>query len=78
MSYITTVLIALSLMAGWLTRDWYDEAQKEKQVAVAEKKVAAGEVKIIHDTQIITKVITHETDKCLNQPIPTDLLEQLQ
>lgn len=77
MSYITIALAVLSLVAGWLTRDWYDEAHQEKQAVAAEKKVAAGEVKIIHDTQIITKVITHETDKCLTQPIPIDLLKQL-
>lgn len=50
----------------------------EKSAAVvAEHKAAEGSTKIIHDTQIITKVIHDTKDTCVGKPIPADLAHSL-
>lgn len=50
-------------------------AQMHKEVQAAQ----AGEVKIIHDTQVIYKDIQHDApkNKCLTTAVPTDINSQL-
>lgn len=75
--YFSLAAITLALMTGWITHTWYDGYKTKNQAIYAEHRAAAGEVKIIHDVQVITKVVTHEKDTCINKPVPADLLKQL-
>lgn len=40
-------------------------------------KARAGEVKIIHDTQVITKVIRDANDKCASTPAAKSILDSV-
>jgi hypothetical protein len=75
--YFTLGLCAICIFVGWHGHTWYDGYKGEKTAIVAEQRAAAGEAKIIMDTQKIVKVKDNEKDKCVNQPVPTDLANQL-
>ncbi len=77
--YWSIAVAVISLFMGWHTHTWYDGYKGERQAVIAERKAAAGETKIIQDTQIVTKEIQNDKkDGCLNDTVPAPELKQLQ
>lgn len=75
--YFTLGFILTAFIAGWTTCTWYEGYKGEHAAIVAENRAATGETKIIHDTQVITKVVYREKDNCIQKPMPTDVISEL-
>lgn len=75
--YIALICLILGFGGGFYTEFKLTEASKEVQESRDLKAAQAGEVKIIHDTQVITKVIHDSKDTCSGTPVPAAINRQL-
>lgn len=65
--------------SSWEIHTWYDGYKTKNQAIVAEQHAAAGETKIIQDSQTIQKEIKNDKkDNCFDEYIPSPVLKQLQ
>lgn len=74
------IAIAALLMAfaeGWHEKAIRVEASQEKAAVRGENKAADAQAKIITKTEVVTRIIHDNKSPCTNQPVPSDLLQQL-
>lgn len=77
MSSITPYIIGAAFLLGLALGIFADHklhlAAQTVQAHEETKAAQQGEVKIIHDTQIIYKDIQNAKDKCTGAPVPPDI-----
>lgn len=73
---LASSLLAAMYLGHYLTSQAW-QAEVNLSVAASEKAAKAGEVKIIHDTQVIYKAVHNANDACTKSAIPPAVLEQL-
>ena len=81
MSTITPYLIGVAFLLGLALGAFADHklhlAAETIQANAETKAAQAGEVKIIHDTQIIYKDVKNAKDKCTGAAVPDTINKQL-
>lgn len=71
------IVMAISGPLGWHAHTIWDGYKAKSSLETSLGKAREGETRIIHDTQVITKVIHDSKDVCADRPMPDALIEQL-
>lgn len=71
------LIVAGILSLGWHLHTLEDKAAENASLKAENARLAAIPPKIIHDTNIITKVIHDAKDKCTDSVVPSSINKQL-
>jgi hypothetical protein len=71
------LIISGILYIGWHAHTLEDKVAENASLTAENARLAAIPPKIIHDTQVITKVIHDAKDKCTDSVVPSAINKQL-
>ena len=71
--YVCITALLLGFGMGFYTEFKLTEAAQEVQISKQLKAAQSGEVKLITNSQVITKAVRHAKDSCIDKSVPTDV-----